>query len=292
MEQVLLAINPVAFSLGNMEVRWYGILIALGIVLAYFVGQREAVKRGLPEDFLADLLIWAIPISIISARIYYVSMKWEYYGANPEKIIQIWNGGIAIHGALIGAVITAFIFCKKKGFSFLKVADILAPSLLIGQIIGRWGNFMNQEAYGGPVSREFLENLMIPNWVIEQMYVQDLGTYVHPTFLYESLWNVVGLIILLILRKVNLHRGEIFFSYMIWYSIGRFYIEGMRTDSLYLIEELLRSAQVVSILAIVLGIILIVYRRMKVRPVVRYLDEEKTAGHNAKNSTKNKAKKK
>ncbi|KGR75804.1 prolipoprotein diacylglyceryl transferase [Ureibacillus sinduriensis] len=292
MEQVLLAINPVAFSLGNLEVRWYGILIALGIVLAYFVGQREAVKRGLPEDFLADLLIWAIPISIISARIYYVSMKWEYYGANPEKIIQIWNGGIAIHGALIGAVITAFIYCKKKGFSFLKVADILAPSLLIGQIIGRWGNFMNQEAYGGPVSREFLENLMIPNWIIEQMYVQDLGTYVHPTFLYESLWNVVGLIILLILRKVNLHRGEIFFSYMIWYSIGRFYIEGMRTDSLYLIEELLRSAQVVSILAIVLGIILIVYRRMKVRPVVRYLDEEKVAGNNAKNNANNKVKKK
>ncbi|MDN4493138.1 prolipoprotein diacylglyceryl transferase [Ureibacillus aquaedulcis] len=291
MEQILLAINPVAFSLGSIEVRWYGILIASGIVLAYFVGQREAVKRGLPEDFLADLLIWAIPISILCARIYYVSMKWDYYGANPEKIIQIWNGGIAIHGALIGAVITAYIFCKKKGISFLKVADILAPSLLIGQIIGRWGNFMNQEAYGGPVSREFLENLMIPNWIIEQMYVQDLGTYVHPTFLYESMWNVVGLIILLILRKVNLHRGEIFFGYMIWYSIGRFYIEGMRTDSLYLIGEL-RSAQVVSILAIILGIAFIVYRRMMVRPVVRYLDEEKIANTSAKNNSKNKARKK
>ncbi|MCM3388649.1 prolipoprotein diacylglyceryl transferase [Ureibacillus chungkukjangi] len=296
MEQVLLAINPVAFSIGTIEVRWYGILIALGIVLAYFVAQKEAVKRGLPEDFLTDMLIWAIPISIISARIYYVAMKWEYYGANPEKIIQIWNGGIAIHGALIGAVITAYIFSRNRGISFLKVADIVAPSLLIGQIIGRWGNFMNQEAYGGPVSREFLENLMIPNWIIEQMYVQDLGTYVHPTFLYESMWNVIGLIILLTLRKVNLHRGEIFFGYMIWYSIGRFYIEGMRTDSLYLIGEL-RSAQVVSILAIVLGIIFIVYRRMMVRPVVRYLDEEKAPSNNKKtntknNNVKNKAKKK
>lgn len=291
MEQILLAIDPVAFSLGTIEVRWYGILIALGIVLAYFVAQREALKRGLPEDFLADMLIWAIPISIISARIYYVSMKWEYYGANPEKIIQIWNGGIAIHGALIGAVITAYIFSKKKGISFLKVADIVAPSLLIGQIIGRWGNFMNQEAYGGPVSREFLENLLIPNWIIEQMYVKELGTYVHPTFLYESMWNLVGLIILLSLRKVNLNRGEIFFSYMIWYSIGRFYIEGMRTDSLYLIGEL-RSAQVVSILAIVLGIILIVYRRLKVRPVVRYLDEEIAANKKVKVNAKKKGKKK
>lgn len=163
MEQILLAIDPVAFSIGSIEVRWYGILIASGIVLAYFVGQREAVKRGLPDDFLADMLIWAIPISIICARLYYVGMKWEYYGANPEKIIQIWNGGIAIHGALIGAVITAFIFCRSRGISFLKVADIVAPSLLIGQIIGRWGNFMNQEAFGGPVSRAFLENLMLPN---------------------------------------------------------------------------------------------------------------------------------
>ena len=271
MEPLLLAINPIAFHIGNLPVRWYGLLIAFGIVLAYIVGQREAVKRGLPEDFIADLLIWAIPISIISARLYYVVMKWDYYGANPEKIIQIWNGGIAIHGALIGAFITAYIYCMKKGVSFLKVADILAPSILIGQIIGRWGNFMNQEAYGGPVSRDFLESLFLPNWIIEQMYIKELGTYVHPTFLYESLWNVVGLILLLSLRKVNLQRGQIFFTYLIWYSIGRFFIEGMRTDSLYLVGEL-RSAQVVSIIAILIGVIAIVYRRMKVRPVVRYKD--------------------
>lgn len=273
MDMILLAINPVAFSIGPITVRWYGILIALGIVLAYFIGQREAVKRGLPEDFLADLLIWAIPISIISARIYYVAMKWEFYGANPGKIIQIWNGGIAIHGALIGAVITAYIFCRKRGVSFLRVADIAAPSILIGQIIGRWGNFMNQEAFGGPVSREFLEGLMLPNWIIEQMYIAELGTYVHPTFLYESLWNLVGLIILLVFRRVNLQRGEMFFFYMIWYSIGRFFIEGMRTDSLYLIGEL-RSAQVVSIIAIIIGVVAIVYRRLKVRPVVHYLDKK------------------
>lgn len=272
MNNILLAIDPVAFSLGSIEVRWYGIIIASGIVLAYLLGQKEAVKRGLADDFLADLLIWAIPISIISARIYYVAMKWDYYGQNPAKIIEIWNGGIAIHGALIGAVITAYIFCRKRGVSFLKVADIVAPSILVGQIVGRWGNFMNQEAYGGPVTREFLENLLLPNWIIEQMYVQELGTYVHPTFLYESVWNVIGLIVLLLLRKVNLQRGEIFFLYMIWYSIGRFFIEGMRTDSLYLIGEL-RSAQVVSILAIIIGMGCIIYRRLKVKPVVHYLDK-------------------
>lgn len=268
----LLAINPVAFNLGPISVRWYGIIIVTGIVLAYIVGQKEGEKRGLPKDFFADLLLWAVPISIISARIYYVMMKWDFYSANPDKIIQIWNGGIAIHGALIGAVITAYVFCRNRGVSFLKVADIAAPSILIGQIIGRWGNFMNQEAFGGPVSRDFLESLFLPNWIIEQMYIEELGTYVHPTFLYESVWNFIGLIIILLLRKVNLQRGELFFIYIIWYSIGRFFIEAMRTDSLYLVGEL-RSAQVVSIVGIIVAMILIVYRRIKVRPTVNYLDK-------------------
>lgn len=269
----LLLIDPVAFNLGPIAVRWYGIIIASGIVLAYLLAQREAVKRGLHEDFLADLLIWAVPIAIISARIYYVAMKWDYYSINPGKIIQIWNGGIAIHGALIGSFITAYIYTKRRNVSFLRVADIAAPSILIGQIVGRWGNFMNQEAHGGPVTRTFLENLMLPDWIIEQMYIVKEKTYVHPTFLYESVWNFIGLIILIIARKFNWRRGEMFFFYLIWYSFGRFFIEGLRTDSLYLIGEL-RSAQVVSIIGIAIGIILIVYRRFKVRPVVRYLDEK------------------
>ncbi|MEG0386281.1 MAG: prolipoprotein diacylglyceryl transferase, partial [Solibacillus sp.] len=222
---------------------------------------------------IADFLIWAVPIGIISARIYYVAMKWDYYGANPGRIIEIWNGGIAIHGALIGAFITAYYFTKKRKVSFLRLADIAAPSILIGQIIGRWGNFVNQEAYGGPVTREFLENLFLPNWVIEQMYIKSENTYVHPTFLYESLWNLIGFVILIVSRKFNWRRGEMFFFYLIWYSIGRFYIEGLRTDSLYLVGDL-RSAQIVSIIGIVVGIIAIVYRRMNVKPVVRYLDKK------------------
>lgn len=264
----LLAINPVAFSIGSLEVRWYGILIAFGIILAFLVVQREMVKRGMHKDFLTDLLIWAVPISIVSARIYYVTFSWDYYKDHPSEIIEIWNGGIAIHGALIGAFITAFIYTKYRGISFLKTADIAAPGLLIGQIIGRWGNFMNQEAHGGPVSQTFLENTMIPDWIMKQMTIK--GVTYHPTFLYESLWNAVGLVIILLLRKFRLKRGELFLFYVTWYSVGRFFIEGMRTDSLYGGD--IKAAQVVSIVAVIVAIITFIYRRYIAKVDVTYQD--------------------
>ncbi|MGE7624431.1 prolipoprotein diacylglyceryl transferase [Viridibacillus sp. NPDC096237] len=269
MDSILLGINPVALELGPISVRWYGVIIATGIIIAFLIGQREMVKRGFHVDFLTDLLIWAVPISIISARIYYVIFKWDFYSANPSEIIQIWHGGIAIHGALIGAFITTYIFAKKRGVSFWKIADILAPSLIVGQIIGRWGNFMNQEAFGGAVTRDFLEGLYLPNWIIEQMNVN--GIYHHPTFLYESLWNIIGLVLLLALRKVNLRRGEIFLTYIIWYSFGRFFVEGLRTDSLLIGD--LRMAQIMSLVGLVIGVALFIYRRMMVKPVVKYLDK-------------------
>lgn len=272
MDFILLTINRTAFHIGSLPVQWYGILIVTGIIIAYVVAQKEAVKLGFKDDLIADLLLWAIPISIISARAYYVIMRWDYYSQHPDRIIKIWEGGIAIHGALIGAFVTAYIFTRMRKISFFKLADIAAPSILIGQIIGRWGNFINQEAYGGPVSRAFLENLHLPNWLIEQMYVEASSTYVHPTFLYESMWNVIGLIIVLVLRKVNPLRGELFIFYLVWYSIGRCYIEGLRTDSLYLVGEL-RSAQVVSIIAIVVGMAFLIYRRKTMKPQVRYKDK-------------------
>lgn len=281
----LLAINPVAFKLGPIPVHWYGIIIGVGILLAYLLAQKESVKRGLHEEFIADLLIWAVPISILSARIYYVTMKWDYYSQYPGKIIEIWNGGIAIHGALIGAFITAYIFTKKRNVSFLRIADIAAPSILVGQIIGRWGNFINQEAHGGEVTRSFLESLFLPDWLINQMYIK--GAYYHPTFLYESLWNVIGLVVLLVARKFNWRRGEMFFFYIIWYSVGRFFIEGLRTDSLYLIGDL-RSAQVVSIVSIIVAIVALVYRRMNGKPVVRYFDTEPSDKKAAKKTAKKK----
>lgn len=253
----LLTINPVAFKLGPISIAWYGIIIATGIVLAFIIVQREMVKRGMHPDFLTDLLIWAIPIAIISARIYYVIFSWDYYKDHPGQIIQIWNGGIAIHGALIGAFITTYVFTKIRGVSFWKTVDIAAPGLLVGQIIGRWGNFMNQEAHGGPVSEHFLNTTIIPDWIMNQMTIE--GVTYHPTFLYESLWNLVGLIIILLLRRVALKRGEVFLFYLTWYSFGRYFIEGMRTDSLY--GGALRAAQVVSIVTIVVAIIFFVIRR-------------------------------
>ena len=270
MFSILASIDPIAFALGPIEVRWYGVIIAAGIVIAFLVGQREMVKRGLHPDFLTDLLIWAVPLAIVGARIYYVMFEWENYKDNPMEVFAIWNGGIAIHGALIASVIVAYIFTKRRNTPFLKVADILAPSILIGQAVGRWGNFINQEAHGGEVSRSFLENLAIPDWIINQMYID--GVYYHPTFLYESLWSLVGIIILLLLRRVNLVRGEMFFFYMIWYSVGRFVIEGMRTDSLYVIGEL-RAAQLVSVAAIVIGVAIIAYRRVKLKNPPHYLDK-------------------
>lgn len=265
----LLAIDPVAFSIGSLPIRWYGIIIATGIVLAFIVVQKEMVKRGMHPDFLTDLLIWAVPISILSARIYYVIFSWDYYKDHPGQIIQIWEGGIAIHGALIGAFLTTYVFTKIRGVSFWKTADIAAPGILIGQIIGRWGNFMNQEAHGGPVSEKFMETTIIPDWIMNQMTID--GVTYHPTFLYESLWNVIGLIIILLLRRVALKRGEMFLLYLTWYSIGRFFIEGMRTDSLYGGD--LRAAQVVSIITVVAAVILFVYRRYVQKVKTTYQDK-------------------
>lgn len=266
----VLAINPIAISLGPLEVRWYGILIVTGIILAFIVVQREMVKRGMHADFLTDLLVWAVPLSIISARIYYVVFSWDYYKNHLGDVIKVWEGGIAIHGALIGAFITTYIFTKIRGVSFWKVVDIAVPGLLIGQVIGRWGNFMNQEAHGGPVSQHFLDTTMIPDWIMNQMTIDGI-TY-HPTFLYESMWNLIALIILLLLRKVPLKRGEMFLFYLVWYSVGRFFIEGMRTDSLYVIGEL-RAAQLVSIITIVVGIALFITRRYVKKVDVTYQDE-------------------
>ncbi len=254
-------LNPVAVEIGPFSIRWYGIIIVLGIIIAYLIAVREGKRRGLADDLFADLLLWGIPVSIVSARLYYVIFQWDYYSIHPEKIIAIWEGGIAIHGALIGAVITAVVFCRKRNVSFWKVADIAAPGIIIAQAIGRWGNFMNQEAHGGEVTRRFLEGLFLPDFIINQMYIN--GAYYHPTFLYESLWNVLGFILLLLLRRLPVKRGEIFLSYVIWYSIGRFFIEGLRTDSLYLFGTGIRTAQLVSVLAAVVAVILIIIRRKK-----------------------------
>ncbi|MCM3730392.1 prolipoprotein diacylglyceryl transferase [Fictibacillus nanhaiensis] len=269
MENMIEPIDRVVIALGPIQIYWYGVIIMSGAFIGLLIATRESERLYLPRETFVDLVFFAIPISIIFARVYYVIFKWEYYSAHPNQILAIWEGGLAMHGVLIGAILTIIVFAKVREISFWKITDILAPSLILGQAIGRWGNFINQEAHGGPVSRGFLEDLFLPEFIINQMYIE--GTYYHPTFLYESLWNFGGFIVLMSLRRTNLRRGELFLTYIIYYSFGRFFIEGMRTDSLMLTENL-RIAQVISIVLILVAIQIIWYRRKKGYANIRYLD--------------------
>ncbi|MDQ1002743.1 phosphatidylglycerol:prolipoprotein diacylglycerol transferase [Neobacillus niacini] len=271
METQIQPLDPLLIELGPLTIHWYGVIIAAGAMLGLWLATRESVRQGLARETFMDVVLYAIPIAIISARAYYVIFRWDYYSVHPAEIVKIWEGGIAIHGALIGSFITAYVFARKRGISFWKLADIAAPSLILGQAIGRWGNFMNQEAHGGEVTRIFLENLHLPTFIINQMYID--GHYYQPAFLYESVWNMIGFAILLGLRRVNLKQGEIFLSYVIWYSIGRFYIEGLRTDSLMLTETL-RIGQLFSIALIVAGITIWKIRRSKENAKPNYVKKQ------------------
>ena len=260
MNVLLSVIDPVAISIGPIKIYWYGIIIALAMLIGISLATKEAQKLGLEEDTVVDMALWAIPIGFIGARLYYVLFKWDYYIQNPSEIIAIWNGGIAIYGGLIAGGLAVYWFARRKKMTLTLLLDILAPSVLLAQSIGRWGNFINQEAHGGAVSRQFLETLYLPEFIIEQMNIN--GTYYHPTFLYESLWSLLGFILLIILRnqKGLLRREEVALSYVIWYSFGRFFIEGMRTDSLW-IGDIMRVSQMLSLVLFISAIILLVYRR-------------------------------
>ncbi|HHW36051.1 MAG TPA: prolipoprotein diacylglyceryl transferase [Bacillales bacterium] len=275
MESEIQHLDRVFLAIGPLTIYWYGVIIAVGAMIGLMIAQRESIRRGLQKETFMDLVLYAIPIAILSARAYYVIFQWGYYSEHPGEIIKIWEGGLAIHGGLIGAFITGYIFAKKRGLSFWQLADIAAPSIILAQAIGRWGNFMNQEAHGGEVTRTFLEGLHLPKFMIDQMYIE--GVYYQPTFLYESFWDLLGFIVLMTLRKVNLKRGEIFLSYLIWYSIGRFFVEGLRTDSLMLTESL-RMAQFISIVLIVIAMVAWWYRRSKGYAKARYLDQDNPQG--------------
>ncbi|MBA2875753.1 prolipoprotein diacylglyceryl transferase [Thermaerobacillus caldiproteolyticus] len=269
METTIQPLDRVFLHLGPITIYWYGVIIGTGVLLGLWLATREAVRRGLPKETFVDLVLFAVPIAIICARTYYVIFEWDYYSKHLSEIPKIWEGGLAIHGGLIGAIATGIVFAKVRGLSFWKLADIAAPSIILGQAIGRWGNFMNQEAHGGPVTRQFLESLHLPDFIINQMYIN--GQYYHPTFLYESVWDFIGFLLLLALRNINLRRGELFLSYLIWYSIGRFFIEGMRTDSLMLTAHL-RMAQVMSIVLILIAVSLWIFRRVRGLAKERYTD--------------------
>ncbi|MBG9982673.1 prolipoprotein diacylglyceryl transferase [Aerococcaceae bacterium DSM 111020] len=268
--QILGALNPIAFELGPFSIRWYAIIIVIAIILGDFLIRREGQRKGYDEDTLFDLIFPALLFGGIGARLYYVLFRLDYYLANPSEIIAIWHGGMAIYGFVIGAGLTLIYLCRKKNINVVENFDIIAPTLLLGQAIGRWANFMNQEAHGGPVSRLFLEKLHLPGWLIEQMNIQ--GTYYHPTFLYESIWSFVGFFLLIYIRRKKQFalEGEIIAGYAIWYGLGRVWIEGMRTDSLYLGP--LRISQWVSALFIIVGLVFIVYRRLHSTNIPYYTD--------------------
>ena len=260
MKQLLAAIDPIAIKIGGFEVAWYGVIIGVGILLAMYLASSEGDRKGMPQDFILDLAFWTVPIAILGARAYYVIFELGYYIQNPGQIFQIWNGGLAIYGALLTGALVVYFFTKKKNVPVMLTLDVLAPGVLIAQSLGRWGNFINQEAHGAEVTREFLEKLFLPEFIINQMNIK--GTYYHPTFLYESLWSLIGFALILYLRRrPNLLReGEVFFSYIIWYAFGRFFIEGMRTDSLYLFANI-RVSQLLSIILIAGAIAAWAYRR-------------------------------
>lgn len=267
----IMAIDPIAIRLGPFEVAWYGVIIVAAMILAIYLTTKEAEKRGISEDFIIDTAFWTIPIAIIGARLYYVLFELEFYLNNPLSIFAIWEGGLAIYGGIIAGFLTFYYRSKKENIPILLLTDIVAPYLLLAQAIGRWGNFINQEAHGGEVSRQFLEGLMLPEFIIEQMNIG--GTYYHPTFLYESVWSLIGVIVILLIRNREklLLRGETTAAYLIWYGIGRFFIEGMRTDSLYLGP--VRVSQILSAVLVLFGIGLIIYQRKYRYPRPPYYTE-------------------
>lgn len=251
--------NRILFEFGPITIYWYSITTLLAVLSGIYLSLRESKKQGM-YTFISDLIFYVIIFGIIGARTYYVIFNFEQYQSNPLSIFKIWEGGIAIYGALIGGFLTIVYLAKKRQQSIIKTTDIISPSLLIAQAIGRWGNFFNSEAHGTTVSLEFLKSLHLPNFIIEGMYID--GVYYHPTFLYESIWCILGFIILLIIRKITKRKdGIMTYSYFIWYGIGRFIIEGLRTDSLYLGD--FRISQIVSLILIVIGMIGIILSYIK-----------------------------
>ncbi len=265
-------IPNVFLDLGIIVWYKYSVMILLGIIAAVVLGIKEGKKIGITANQILDGVIVVVPLSIVGTRLWYVIFEWDLYKDNLIKIIQISDGGLAIHGGVITAFISVYFYTKIKKIDFLRAFDLVAPGFLIAQAFGRWGNFFNQEAHGGVIGgmeagnpalsldnqRSFLsDTLHLPDYITNNMYLYgpDGLNYYHPTFLYESVWNLAGFILLLILRRTKIIRtGDLLPIYLIWYSVGRFFIEAMRTDSLYIGNTGLRTAQITSLLLIAGGI--------------------------------------
>lgn len=246
--------NP-TIDLGFISIHYYSLFIFLGIIIGGQLVIKEAKKFGFTEDFIVNLLFGAILIGIIGARLYFVLFNFDYYIANPLEIFAVWNGGLAIHGGIIFALIFIIVYLKTKNINILLALDCIVVGLIIGQAIGRWGNFFNGEAHGPATTLAHLQDMHLPEFIVNGMNIG--GTYYIPTFFFESLWCLIGFIVLLIFRRLRKNKiGMLTSIYLVWYGIGRFFIEGLRTDSLMLFN--LKAAQFVSLFMIISGIILFI----------------------------------
>lgn len=272
-------INPSStYTLFGYEFKWYGAIIAFGFLLAALYASRRAKHFGLTVDDLIDMLIISVPIAIVGARLYYVVFNFSLYRDNPIDIIKIWEGGLAIYGGIIGGIIGVFIFSRVKKIPMAPVLDLGSLGMLIGQAVGRWGNFINREAFGRMTDVPWKMGL-----------TTAAGTfYYHPTFLYESLWNLIGLLLLHLYTKKRRYDGEIFLLYVAWYGFGRFWIEGLRTDSLYLFSTGIRVSQLLAGATFLVSLVLLIVNRY-VRPhspenmyVYSAAREEKAGGEEGK----------
>ena len=248
-------------TLGNFKIEWYSLLIIIGAFLAIWLILKEAKRYKYPTDFVFNLCFWTIIMGIIGARAYYVLFNLNLY-SNFWDVFKIWEGGLAIHGGILFGLLTCILYCKKYKMRIIRMLDFIAPALLLAQAIGRWGNFFNQEAHGAVTTLEHLQNLHIPDFIINGMNIG--GVYYEPTFLYESLWCLLGVIIILIIRRLKITKvGQPTAVYLMWYGLGRFFIESMRTDSLMLGG--FKMAQIVSIAMIVVGLLIVMITSRKSR---------------------------
>ncbi len=246
--------NPVMFTIGRIEFRWYSFFVLIAVLLGFVLALREGKKRNVSKDLIFDMGFYTVIFGILGARLYYVLFNLSYYQHDFLEIFRLWNGGLAIHGGIIAGLLTIYLFSKVKGAKMLELTDIVAPSLILGQAIGRWGNFFNSEAHGPVTTLVNLQHLkIIPNFIIKGMKID--GVYYHPTFYYEFLWCILGFVILLLIRSVYKKRkdGQLTFIYLMWYSLGRFFIESLRTDSLMI--KPFKVAQIVSVILFVVSFI-------------------------------------
>ncbi len=269
---ITINVSPTAFKIGSVEIKWYALCIMLGFALAIVYVLVQGKKQGFKSDTFIDLAIIAMVFGLIGARLYYVLFRLDQYIKDPISILYIWKGGLAIYGGVILAVLASFVYCRVKKQPFLKLADIAAPALLIGQGIGRWGNFFNQEAFGvntglpwGMTGNIVAENIRSEAADIKDRFgiLLDSSKPVHPTFLYESLWCLLGVLVLwLFYKKFKKFDGEVALAYCAWYGFERMFVEGLRTDSLILFANI-RISQVVAAVTFVTAVVLIIVFRIK-----------------------------